>query len=229
MSNRNENKKTLIKLDKISKSFGDRKILDNISLEIYEGELITIMGKSGAGKTTLLNILGFLENVDKGDYYFDGKLVSAKLSNVIRNRNIGFVFQAYNLIPKLTVYENIVLPIYYSDINAKEKKRYIDRLPDMMRKYNIEHIKDSYVDYISGGEKQRVCLARALACDAKLIISDEPTGNLDAQNTDIVLEELAKMNKLGKTVIIVTHDEEVEKIATRKLYLGEGKINNHDI
>lgn len=219
----------IVELNNVVKKFGKRTILNGIDLSIHEGELITIMGKSGAGKSTLLNILGFLETMTSGVYKFDGRIVKKGETEKIRNLNIGFVFQSYNLISKLTVYENIALPIYYSLASNKEKKEYIKKIPYLLKKYNIEEIKDSYVDYISGGEKQRVCLARALSCNARLIISDEPTGNLDQENATVVLNELKKMNEEGKTVIIVTHDETVQNIADRKLVLKEGKMIQYDI
>ena len=218
------NRNAIIELRNIKKSFGDRQVLKGIDLKVDEGELITIMGRSGAGKSTLLNILGFFENATEGDYLFDGKPVKKYQMSMIRNKNIGFVFQTYNLIPKMTVYENIVLPIYYSLTSSKEKAGFIGNIPELLKRYNIEHIRDEYVDHISGGEKQRVCLARALSCDARLLISDEPTGNLDKGNTYVILDELKRLNKGGKTVIIVTHDEEVQDIATRKMLLKEGKL-----
>jgi putative ABC transport system ATP-binding protein len=220
---------SIIELSHISKKFGDRIVLKDINLNIRYGELVTIMGKSGAGKSTLLNILGFFESSTSGEYRFDGKLVKKREYNRIRNDHIGFVFQSYNLLPQMTVYENVVLPIYYSQVSASEKRKRISNVNSLLEKYNISHIKDAFVDYISGGEKQRVCLARALSCSPQLIISDEPTGNLDSGNTSIVLDELKAINKKGKTVIIVTHDTEVENIASRKLFLEDGVIKQHDV
>lgn len=220
----------LIELKNISKSFGKREILRNINLSVNEGELVTIMGESGAGKSTLLNIMAFFEQASGGEYFFNGTKIHNNFQrNQIRNHNMGFVFQAYNLIPKLTVYENIVLPIYYSMATIKEKENYLRKIPYLIDRFNISKIEKSYVDYISGGEKQRVCLARALATDAKLIISDEPTGNLDRQNADIVLEELKKINTEGKTVIIVTHAQEVENIASKKYFLRNGELVTNEI
>lgn len=220
---------SVIELRNVTKKFGDRIILDGINLSVNKGELITIMGASGAGKTTLLNILGFLENITDGEYLFYGKKVRKKEMSKLRNQKIGFVFQSYNLIPKMTVYENIVLPIFYSLSPYKEKEKYLSKIPELLEKYNIDGIKDSYVDNISGGEKQRVCLVRALSCNADLIISDEPTGNLDRNNSFIVLDELKKLNENGKTIIIVTHDESVQNIATKKMILRKGKIEENEI
>lgn len=224
-----ENRKNLLELRKVTKKFDDRVILNEIDLKVNEGDLITIMGKSGAGKSTLLNILGFFEDISGGTYLFQQKKVKKYQTSQIRNRNIGFVFQSYNLIPCMTVFENIALPIYYSLVSSKVKNEYIRRIPELLKKYQIEHIKDQYVDLISGGEKQRVCLARALVCDAKLIISDEPTGNLDKNNSSIVLDEFVNLNRDGKTVIVVTHDEDVQRIATRRMILTEGKLFEDEI
>lgn len=219
----------LIVLKKLTKSFGERVVLDELDITIKKGEIITIMGKSGAGKTTILNILGFLDYETNGEYIFMGKRIKTEQErSYLRNKYMGFVFQSYNLIPKLTVYENIVLPVYYSISSSKEKKERIGKIPELLKRFNIEHISKSYVECISGGEKQRVCLARALVCEPELIISDEPTGNLDEENSDIVLNELKKINQEGKTVIIVTHDSFVEKIAEKKYYLSEGKLISNE-
>ncbi|MDE6208812.1 MAG: ABC transporter ATP-binding protein [Lachnospiraceae bacterium] len=219
----------MIELKNISKSFGTREVLKDINLSVKEGELISIMGKSGSGKTTLLNILGFFEYLTKGKYYFEGKLIkNENQMSRIRNMNMGFVFQAYNLIPRLTVYENIMLPIYYS-LDRKHRKERIKGVNELIEKYGLIDIKDSFVENISGGEKQRACMARALVCDAGLIISDEPTGNLDENNKNNVLDMFKEMNKNGKTIIIVTHDKQVENIATRKYFLEEGELKEREM
>lgn len=214
----------LITLENVTKQYGSRKVLDGLDLQINEGDLITIMGHSGAGKSTLLNILGFFEEMTEGEYFFDGKRVEKKERSRLRNLNLGFVFQSYNLIPKMTAYENVVLPIYYSLSKESDKKKWLNRVPELLNRYRIKEIEREYVDHISGGEKQRVCLARALSCDARLLICDEPTGNLDKENTLIILEELVRLNNEGKTIVIVTHDELVQNIAKRKMLLQEGKL-----
>lgn len=219
----------MIELKNISKSFGKREILKNINFSVKEGELVSIMGKSGSGKTTLLNILGFFEYPSSGEYYFEEKLIKKeKQMSKIRNANMGFVFQAYNLIPRLTVYENIVLPIFYS-MDKKKKKERLKLAEQLIDKYGLGEIRNSFVENISGGEKQRACMVRALACDAKLIISDEPTGNLDEKNKNNVLEMFKEMNKQGKTIIIVTHDKDVESIATKKYLLQEGELVSNEL
>lgn len=214
----------IIELKHISKSFGDREVLRDVNLCVNNGEMISIMGKSGSGKSTLLNILGYFENQSKGIYLFNGKKARTEnQKSEIRNRYMGFVFQSYNLIPQLTVYENITLPIYYA-IDKKKRRIRLEAVDELIEKYGLAEIKNSYVENISGGEKQRVCMVRANVCEASLIISDEPTGNLDDKNKQIVLDGFKEMNNAGKTIIIVTHDNEVEAIATRKLHLVEGVL-----
>lgn len=220
------NKDAMIELKGITKCFGEREVLKNINLIVNEGDLISIMGKSGSGKSTLLNILGFFEKPTSGEYYFEGvKIKNEYRKSEIRNRYMGFVFQSYNLIPKLTVYENIVLPIYYS-LDKRNIKQRICRVDELISKYGLEEIKNIYVENISGGEKQRACMARAMVCDAKLVISDEPTGNLDDKNKYNVLDMFSEMNRCGKTIIIVTHDKEVEEIAGKRFYLEGGKLQS---
>lgn len=219
-----ETKRRLVTLKNVIKQYGSRRVLNNLELQVYEGDLITIMGRSGAGKSTLLNILGFFEEMTEGEFYFDGKKVKKSETERLRNLNLGFVFQSYNLIPKMTVYENVILPIYYSLARENKKQEWIKRIPELLSRYKIGDIKNEYVDHISGGEKQRVCLARALSCDARLLICDEPTGNLDRENTRIILKEFQRLNDEGKTIVIVTHDEDVQSIAKRKMILQEGRL-----
>lgn len=214
----------VIELKHITKNFGEREVLKDVNLCINSGEMVSIMGKSGSGKSTLLNILGYFENQSGGIYLFNGeKLTSENQKSEIRNRYMGFVFQSYNLIPQLTVYENIILPIYYS-VDKKKRKARLKAAEELIEKYGLSDISNSMVENISGGEKQRVCMARANVCEASLIISDEPTGNLDDKNKQIVLDGFKEMNAAGKTIIIVTHDNEVESIATKKLFLAEGVL-----
>ncbi len=215
----------MIELKNITKKFGDREVLRDINLSVNEGDIISIMGKSGSGKTTLLNIIGFFEKPTSGEYLFQNRTIATQYKmSKIRNRYMGFVFQAYNLIPKLTVKENILLPIYYS-LDKKIIKERLKNIDNLLKRYELSHIADSYVENISGGEKQRTCMARAVVCDAKLIVSDEPTGNLDDKNKENVLQMFKEMNKKGKTIIIVTHDKDTSDIATIKYYLEEGRLH----
>jgi putative ABC transport system ATP-binding protein len=182
------------------------------------------MGKSGSGKSTLLNILGFFEKPSSGEYDFEGKKIYREnQKSRIRNRYMGFVFQSYNLIPRLTVYENITLPIFYS-LDKKKTKERLKFAEELIEKYGLAEIRNSFVENISGGEKQRVCMARAIVCDASIIISDEPTGNLDEKNKENVLKMFKEMNENGKTIIIVTHDNDVEAIARENYYLDKGEL-----
>ena len=213
----------IIELLNVSKLFGTRAVLNNLNFQINEGDLISIMGKSGSGKSTLLNILGFLDSPSKGEYYFENKLIAKQLQKEkIRNTRFSFVFQTYNLISDLTVYENIRLSTYYS-LNFKNSKSN-DIVRSLLAKYNLEHISDNMVQFISGGEKQRVSLARAVASEADVIFLDEPTGNLDSINTNIVLDELIKMNNEKKTLVIVTHDYDITSFCKQKYELKEGKL-----
>lgn len=217
----------IISLDNVTKIFGTRTILNNINFSVDEGSIVTIMGESGAGKSTLLNILGLLDAPTYGKVaIYDMPITNQYDRDLFRNRYLGFVFQSYNLIPRLTVYENIVLPIYYSRLTNKKEK--INEVPNLIRRFNLETISNNFVDHISGGEKQRVCLARALSCDVPVLISDEPTGNLDQYNKQVVLEEFKKINNEGKTVIIVTHDTIVENIATERFIISNGRVQRHE-
>lgn len=215
----------IIRLENVTKRFDQRTVLDNTTMSIKQGQIISIMGESGAGKSTLLNILGFFDYPTSGEYYFNKKHVKKEDDrNTLRNLYMGFVFQSYNLIQGMTVYENIVLPVYYSLKCKNNIQKWVSRIPELLKRFNIEHIKNSLTDYISGGEKQRVCMARAIVCDAPIIISDEPTGNLDSENKQIILNEFKRMNNEGKTIIIVTHDSEVQNIASIKYDLKKGKL-----
>ena len=216
----------IISLENVTKTFGNRTILNNINFSVDECSIVTIMGESGAGKSTLLNILGLLDTPTSGKVtIYDMPVTNRYKRDLFRNRYLGFVFQSYNLIPRLTVYENIVLPIFYSQL--PNKKEQINKVPNLIRRFNLESIRNSFVDHISGGEKHRVCLARALSCDVPILISDEPTGNLDHYNKQVVLEEFQKMNREGKTIIIVTHDTVVEDIATERFIISNGKVQRH--
>lgn len=217
----------IIKLVGVHKSFGDRQILKDVTMEIKNNSFISIMGESGAGKSTLLNILGFLDTPSLGTIYYKGvELKHQHQKDLIRNQDFGFVFQAYNLIPKLTVYENIALPICYTLAKEKEKRELFNKVPQLIQKYGLSEIQNSYVENLSGGEKQRVCLARATSCNAEIIISDEPTGNLDDANAKIVFEELKKMNAEGKTIILVTHNPKFMEYATDKYFIQNGRLEH---
>ncbi|MEC8367455.1 MAG: ABC transporter ATP-binding protein [Bacteroidota bacterium] len=217
----------MIVLKDISKSFGNQKILNNISLKISNGDFVSVVGPSGAGKTTLINIIGTIESFDPGqnsELKLDGVEVSKLKQNEIsrfRNENIGFVFQFHQLLPELNCEENILLPIRIGRKNLNDFK---ERLLSLSKSLNIEKILNKKPDFISGGEKQRVSFARALINNPKIILADEPTGNLDSVNSRKIIELLQKINKkYGVTVIYVTHNEQFAKTANVSYTIKDGK------
>ena len=200
-------------------------ILKSINLNIKKGEFVMIMGKSGSGKTTLLNILGFLDKFDEGEYIFNNqdvtRLNESERSN-FRNLNIGFIFQQFNLINTLNIYQNVELPMIYNNKYSKQEKREqiennlnIVRLLDKMNQKPLQ---------LSGGQQQRVAIARALVNDPEIIFADEPTGSLDSDTGIEIMELLKELNKQGKTIIMVTHDEDLTKYASKVIKLKDGLI-----
>lgn len=200
--------------------------LKKINLEIKKGEFTSIIGPSGSGKSTLMHIIGLLDRPSQGEVFINGQEVSKLSDNEIsqiRNRTIGFIFQQFNLINKLTVLENILVPTVYSreKLEFDPKKRALS----LIEKFNIGGKENSYPNKLSGGQQQRVAIARALIMDPPIILADEPTGNLDSKNGEIILELLEKLNKEeGRTVIIVTHDLEIAKRAKRIIQIKDGEI-----
>lgn len=221
----------MIKLEKVFKEYKiDNELtfiaLKNINLIIKDGEFVSIVGPSGSGKSTLMHIIGLLDKPTSGRIFINEKEVS-KLSDEetskIRNRTVGFVFQQFNLINKLTVLENILVPsIYCRDkLNFDPKQRALE----LIKKFNIEGKENTYPNKLSGGQQQRVAIARALIMDPPIILADEPTGNLDSKNGEIILSLLERLNKEEKrTVIIVTHDLSIAKKAKRKIQIKDGEI-----
>ena len=218
----------MIRLNNIDKIFRTEAIetraLGNISLEIKQGEFVAIMGPSGCGKSTLLNILGMLDNPDQGEYFFNGDNISryseSKLSE-IRKHNIGFIFQSFNLIDELSVFENIELALLYHKIPAAERRA---RVQAVIEKLEITHRAQHMPSQLSGGQQQRVAVARALVANPKLILADEPTGNLDSVHGQEVMRLLKTLNQEGATVVIVTHSNEHASYAQRRINLFDGKI-----
>jgi putative ABC transport system ATP-binding protein len=196
--------------------------LGGINLEVNEGEFVAVMGPSGCGKTTLLNIIGLLDNPSEGNYLLDGEEV-ARLSEsqrtALRKGKIGFIFQSFNLIDELTVEENVELPLKYMGVPAEERKK---RVIDALRKLNISHRDRHYPNQLSGGQQQRVAIARALVCNPRLILADEPTGNLDSKNGKEVMEMLAQLNDEGTTIIMVTHSQRDASYAQRVINMLDG-------
>ena len=218
----------MIKVTNLSKIFRTEEIettaLNGVSFEIKDGEFVAIMGPSGCGKSPLLNILGLLDNPTEGSYQF-GDTEVAKLKEKDRTKfrkgNIGFVFQSFNLIDELNVYDNIELPLRYLDIPAAERKQ---RVTEMMKRMNISHRANHFPQQLSGGQQQRVAIARACVANPKLILADEPTGNLDSKNGKEVMELLQELNNEGATIVMVTHSQKDAAMAQRTIDLFDGKI-----
>ena len=218
----------MIKVSNLSKIFRTEEIettaLNGVSFEIKDGEFVAIMGPSGGGKSSLLNILGLLDNPTEGSYLFGDSEV-AKLKEKERTRfrkgNIGFIFQSFNLIDELNVYDNIELPLRYLDIPAAERKQ---KVTEMMKRMNISHRAKHFPQQLSGGQQQRVAIARACVANPKLILADEPTGNLDSKNGREVMQLLQELNQEGATIVMVTHSQKDAAMAQRTIDLFDGKI-----
>ena len=198
--------------------------LNNVNIEIQEGEFVAIMGPSGCGKSTLLNILGLLDNPTGGEYRLNGEDVStytAAQRTALRKGVIGFVFQSFNLIDELNVYENIELPLLYMGVSASERKR---RVEDAMNRMAIAHRVKHFPQQLSGGQQQRVAIARAVVTNPKLILADEPTGNLDSKNGKEVMDLLTELNKEGTTIVMVTHSQHDAGYADRVINLFDGQV-----
>lgn len=218
----------MIKVTDLCKVFRTEEIettaLNNVSFEIADGEFVAIMGPSGCGKSTLLNILGLLDNPTSGSYELLGQEV-AKLREKDRTKfrkgNIGFVFQSFNLIDELNVYENVELPLRYLNISAAERK---ERVTAMLKRMNISHRAQHFPQQLSGGQQQRVAIARAVVSNPKLILADEPTGNLDSKNGKEVMELLRELNAEGTTIVMVTHSQRDAAVAQRTINLFDGAI-----
>ena len=216
----------MIELKNISKNFGNQKILNNISLEVKKGDFVSIIGPSGAGKTTLLNIIGTIESF-KNSNDSQLKLNENEIKNLndnqlsdFRNKNIGFIFQFHQLLPELNLEENIILPAMIGNV---PKKSYSNKAKELAKLLGIEGILKKYPDSISGGERQRVAVARALINDPTILLADEPTGNLDSKNEQIIMNFFKKLNtEMGLTIILVTHNKDFSKISDKIYTLKDG-------
>ncbi len=224
----------LIELKDVSKDYIDDELvtpaLRKISFEIKEGEFVAIMGSSGSGKSTLMHIIGFLDNLTGGNYFFDGKEISEfddeKLAE-IRNQKVGFVFQAYNLLQRTTVLDNVLLPsIYTPNVNKKEVE---ERAKSLLNDLGLSHRLNHRPNQLSGGEQQRVAIVRALMNNPRLILADEPTGNLDSKSGQEVMEILQDLNERGHTIIMVTHEHDVAVCAKRILELKDGRLVSDEV
>ena len=218
----------MIKVNNLSKIFRTEEIettaLNEVSFEVKKGEFVAIMGPSGCGKSTLLNILGLLDNPSGGSY----KLLDQEMGSLkerertkFRKGNIGFVFQSFNLIDELNVFENVELPLKYLKISASERKQ---RVTEMLKRMNISHRAQHYPQQLSGGQQQRVAIARAVVANPSLVLADEPTGNLDSKNGKEVMDLLNDLNQEGTTIVMVTHSQKDASVAQRTINLFDGRI-----
>ena len=221
------NFKRMIKTENLQKVFRTDEVetwaLNNVSIEVKEGEFVAIMGPSGCGKSTLLNILGLLDNPTGGKYYLNGEVGSYTESQrtSLRKGVIGFVFQSFNLIDELNVYENIELPLLYLGVPSAERKRKVEAA---MERMGITHRAKHFPQQLSGGQQQRVAIARAVVSGPKLILADEPTGNLDSKNGREVMELLTELHKEGTTIVMVTHSQHDAGFADRVINLFDGQV-----
>lgn len=218
----------MIQIEKLEKVYRteevETKALNKVSLEVQEGEFVAIMGPSGCGKSTLLNILGLLDEPDGGSFKFLGTEIASfneRNRADLRKKNIGFVFQSFNLIDELTVFENVELPLIYLGIGAAERKAKVEKV---LEKMQIMHRRNHFPQQLSGGQQQRVAVARAVINTPKLILADEPTGNLDSTNGNEVMELLTELNEAGTTVIMVTHSDHDARYAHRIIRLLDGEV-----
>ena len=220
----------MIKVENLTKYFETEEIqtiaLNKVSLEVADGEFVAIMGPSGCGKSTLLNILGLLDNPTDGNYYLDGREVGhlrEKERTKVRKGQIGFVFQSFNLIDELNVFENVELPLTYLGIKASERK---ERVQNILKRMSISHRGRHFPQQLSGGQQQRVAIARAVVANPKLILADEPTGNLDSKNGLEVIRLLNDLHDEGTTIVMVTHSQHDAGFANRIINLFDGQIVN---
>jgi len=198
--------------------------LNNVNIEIKEGEFVAIMGPSGCGKSTLLNIMGLLDNPSDGEYHFLGHDVSNRTEREraqLRKGNIGFIFQSFNLIDELTVFENVELPLLYLGMSADERK---EKAEAALERMSMMHRRNHFPQQLSGGQQQRVAIARAVVANAKLILADEPTGNLDSDHGNEVMKVLAELNEQGTTIVMVTHSPHDTDFAMRVIHLFDGHV-----
>lgn len=214
-------KKELIKINNLNKKFGKVKALNNINLSVYEGEWLAIMGPSGSGKSTLLNILSLMDTPSSGEYILDNEnleQIDEEQKITLRREKIGLVFQQFHLIPYLNALENVMLSQYYhSSVDEEDAKM-------VLEKVGLSHRLTHLPSQLSGGEQQRVCIARALINNPELLLADEPTGNLDETNEQIVLQTLQKLKNEGKTIVLITHNPDLAKFADRTLILQHGVL-----
>lgn len=227
-----DSRKPLIKLEGVKKIFFTDEMethaLAGTTLEIEAGEFVSITGPSGCGKSTLLSILGLLDSPTEGEYWLNDKPVaelSSSSRSDIRNRDVGFIFQNFNLIGDLNVYENVELPLTYGSFSSAERKR---RVGEALERVGMAHRAHHLPNQLSGGQQQRVAVARAVAGEPVILLADEPTGNLDSKNGEAVIDLLIDLHKSGSTICMVTHDQRYSQFATRTVHLFDGQIVQED-
>jgi putative ABC transport system ATP-binding protein len=223
----------MIKIKDLEKIYRTEEVetiaLNKLSMEVKEGEFVAVMGPSGCGKSTLLNILGLLDDSDNGSFVFNGIEVgkfNERKRAEMRKHNIGFVFQSFNLIDELTVYENVELPLIYTGVKTADRKAKVE---DVLDKMKIMHRRNHYPQQLSGGQQQRVAVARAVVNNPKLILADEPTGNLDSANGNEVMELLTDLNEQGTTIVMVTHSEHDARFSHRIIRMLDGQTVTENI
>lgn len=218
----------MIKIENLQKFYRTEEVetmaLNNLSIEVKKGEFVAVMGPSGCGKSTLLNIVGLLDDLDGGSYRFNDIEVAdfnERKRSDLRKHNIGFVFQSFNLIDELTVFENVELPLIYTKVPAAERKK---RVEEVLEKVQIMHRRNHFPQQLSGGQQQRVAVARAVVNNPKLILADEPTGNLDSNNGNEVMQLLTELNEQGTTIVMVTHSEHDARFSDRVIRMLDGQV-----
>lgn len=218
----------MIKITELQKFYRTEEVetiaLNNLTIEVKKGEFVAVMGPSGCGKSTLLNIVGLLDDLDGGSYLFNDIEVAdfnERKRSDLRKHNIGFVFQSFNLIDELTVFENVELPLIYTKVPAAERKK---RVEEVLEKVQIMHRRNHFPQQLSGGQQQRVAVARAVVNNPKLILADEPTGNLDSNNGNEVMQLLTELNEQGTTIVMVTHSEHDARFSDRIIRMLDGQV-----
>ncbi|WXR60887.1 ABC transporter ATP-binding protein [Peptostreptococcaceae bacterium AGR-M142] len=221
-------RKSIINMSDIRKTYNTGalsvEVLKGISIDVKEGEFVTVVGASGSGKSTLMNIIGCLDSLTEGEYHLDGKNISSYTDNelsAVRNEKIGFIFQKFNLLPRLTALENVELPLIYRGMKKSERRQNaIDALTMVGLGDRMEHKPSE----MSGGQQQRVAIARALAGNPPLLLADEPTGNLDSKSSDEVMDIILDLYKQGRTIVLITHDNEVARMGSRMIKVKDGIV-----
>lgn len=215
----------LLRVDHLVKRYGTKTILNQLNLTLLDNDYTSIIGKSGSGKSTLAHILGLMDDYDEGSIYFQGRLLDPKKDNaIIRAQSIGFIFQSYNLIPHLSAEKNILLPAVFSNLCYDK-----ERMKRLYEHLGIQHLLNTDVSVLSGGEKQRVAICRSLLFDPPLILADEPTGNLDAENEALIFNAFKELREEGKTILVITHNQERAKEADKCYELKGGNLHDQTI